>query len=117
MGLLCGLGGGSGNFLLFHLLDDTDSDGLPHVTDSETSQRREVGEGLNAHGLRGDELHNGGITGLDGFGVGLGGLTGTPVNLLLDLLELASDVSSVAIQYGTKSKKIVKTSVKSKVIT
>merc|ERR1712047_21742 len=64
---------------------------------------REVGEGLNAHGLRGDELHNSGITGLDGFGVGLGGLTGTPVNLLLDLLELASDVSSVAIQYGTVS--------------
>ena len=81
MGLLCGLGGGSGNVLLFHLLDDTDSDGLPHVTNGETSQRREVGEGLNAHGLRGDELHNSGITGLDGFGVGLGGLTGTPVNL------------------------------------
>ena len=104
MGLLCGLGGGSGNVLLFHLLDDTDSDGLPHVTNGETSQRREVGEGLNAHGLRGDELHNGGITGLDGFGVGLGGLTGTPVNLLLDLLELASDMSSVAIQYRTKNK-------------
>ena len=99
---MCGLGGSTGDILGGGALDDTDSDGLPHVTDSETSQRREVGEGLNAHGLRGDELHNGGITGLDGFGVGLGGLTGTPVNLLLDLLELASDVSSVAIQYGTK---------------
>ena len=99
---MCGLGGGTRDFLGGGTLDDTNSDGLPHVTDSETSQRREVGEGLNAHGLRGDELHNGGITGLDGFGVGLGGLTGTPVNLLLDLLELASDVSSVAIQYGTK---------------
>ena len=78
----------------------TDSDGLPHVTDSETSQRREVREGLHAHGLRGDELHNSGVTGLDGFGVGLGSLTSTPVNLLLDLVELASDVSGVAIQDG-----------------
>merc|ERR1719282_792878 len=64
---------------------------------SRTAKRPKGGKSEKA------STHNGGITGLDGFGVGLGGLTGTPVNLLLDLLELASDVSSVAIQNGTVS--------------
>jgi len=98
LGLLCGLGGGTGNVLLLHLLDDTDGDGLPHVTDSEATQGREVREGFHAHGLGGDELNNSSISRLDGLGVGLGGLTSTTINLLLDLVELASDVSGVAIQ-------------------
>ena len=55
------LGGGS--------LDDTDSHGLPHVTDSEPSQGRIVGEGLDTHGLAGRQQDDGGVTRLDKLGV------------------------------------------------
>ena len=81
MGLLCGLGDVAGHLLGGGALDDTDGDGLPHVTDSETSKRGEVGEGFHAHGLRGDQFNDGGIAGLDGLGIGFDGLTGTTVNL------------------------------------
>ena len=86
-------------------LDDTHSHGLPHVTDSEPgevkvrigrvesgiilpSERREVSEGLDAHGLAGGELDDGRVTRLDELGVVLHGLTGTTINLLLDLSKL-----------------------------
>merc|ERR1712106_400306 len=84
------LGGGS--------LDDTDSDGLPHVTDSEPSQGRERAESFNTHGLRRLQDDDSSISRLDELGIILSGLTGTTVNLLLDLGELASNVSGVAIQ-------------------
>jgi hypothetical protein len=100
LGLLGSLGGGSGNVLGSNGFDDTDSDGLSHVTDSETSERGEFGERLNAHGLRGNEFDDGGITGLDGLGVSLSSLTGTTIDLLLNFVETASDVSGVAIQNG-----------------
>lgn len=73
---------------------------MPHVTDSKTSKRGKFRESLHAHGLGGDEFDDGGISGLDGFGVGLGSLTSTTINLLLDLVKLASNVSGVAIQNG-----------------
>jgi len=75
LGLLGSLGGGSGDVLGSSGFDDTDGDGLSHVTDSEATERRELGESLDAHGLRGDEFDDGGITRLDGLGVGLGSLT------------------------------------------
>ena len=78
MGLCSGLCGGSRDFLSGGGFDDTDGNGLSHVTDSKTSQGGELAEGLHAHGLGGDELNNGGIAGLDELGVSLGGLTGTP---------------------------------------
>lgn len=99
-GLLGGLGDlATGSILEVDGLDDTDSDGLSHVTDSETTQRRELLEGLNAQRLGGNQVDDGGITRLDELGVLLGGLTGTTVNLLLDLSEFASNVSGVAIQH------------------
>ena len=49
------------------------------------SERREVSEGLDTHGLAGGQPHDGGVPGLDELGVVLGGLAGTAVNLLLDL--------------------------------
>jgi hypothetical protein len=49
-------------------LDDTNSDSLPHVSDSESSKGREVGVRLDTEGLLGDELDNGGVTGLDELG-------------------------------------------------
>merc|ERR1712241_994803 len=100
--LLVGLLRGLGRLALHDLgsggLDDAHSDGLPHVTDSEPSKRREVSEGLDTHGLAGGQLDDGGVPGLDGLGGVLNGLTGTTVNLLLDLSELARNVSGVTVQ-------------------
>lgn len=68
--LLLGLLGGLGDLALtsFPLLDALDNsygDGLPHVTDSETSEGSVVGESFDAHGLLGDHLDDGGVSGLD----------------------------------------------------
>jgi hypothetical protein len=86
--------------LLVDGLDDTDGDGLTHVTDGETSQRGVVGESLHAHGLGGSHLDDGGITRLDELGRGLSSLTSTAVDLLQKLSELAGNVGGVAIQNG-----------------
>merc|ERR1712047_142616 len=50
-------------------------------------------------GLAGEQLHDGSVSGLDELGRILGGLAGTPVNLLKDLGELASNVGSVAVEH------------------
>ena len=115
--LLVGLLRGLGRLALHNLrgggLDDADSHGLPHVTDSEPgevkvrigrvesgiilpSERREVSEGLDTHGLAGGQPHDGGVPGLDELGVVLHRLTSTTVNLLLDLrkLEIKNEVRS-----------------------
>jgi len=60
---------GTGGLRLGGALDDAHGDGLPHVAHGETSQGREVGERLHAHGLGGDEGDDGGVTGLDELGV------------------------------------------------
>jgi len=88
-------------------LDDTDGDRLPHVTHGETSEGRVVckfsfiftfstnsltSESLDAEWLGGDELDNSGIAILEGLGAVLDLLSGTAVDLLLELVELASDV-------------------------
>jgi len=83
---------------LGHSLDDTDSDGLTHVTDGETTERRVVRESLNAHGLGGDEVNDSSVTRLDSLWSDLDGFSSTSVDLLEDLSELASNVSSVAVQ-------------------
>ena len=80
-------------------LDDTDGNGLPHVPDGEPSKGRELSEGLDAHGLAGEQLDNGGVSGLDELGSVLGGLASTPVNLLHDLGELASNMGGVAVEH------------------
>ena len=105
---LTSLGGGlsdlaSATSVLLNGLDDTDSDGLTHVTDGETTERGVVGEGLNTHGLGGNHLDDSGITGLDELGRVLNGLTGTAIDLLEELRELASNVSGVAVQNGCVS--------------
>jgi hypothetical protein len=68
------------------------------TTNSETTERRIISEGLNTHGLGWNHLDDGSITRLDELGGVLNGLSGTTINLLQDLRELAGDVSSVAIQ-------------------
>jgi len=83
---------------LLNRLDDTDGNCLTHVTDGEAAQRRVVSECLNTHRLAGDQLHDGGITGLDELGVVLNRLAGTAVNLLKELGELAGNVGGVAVK-------------------
>jgi hypothetical protein len=100
------LGGGLGDLGgttsgLLDGLDDTDSDGLTHVTDGETAQRRVVGESLNAHGLGGNHLDDGGVTRLDELGGSLNSLAGTAVDLLEELGELAGNVGGVAVKDGS----------------
>ena len=103
---LASLGSGLGDLTgttrgLLDGLDDTDSDGLTHVTDGETTQGRVVGESLNTHGLGGNHLDDGRVAGLDELGVVLNRLTGTAVDLLEDLGELASNVGGVAVEDGS----------------
>jgi len=83
---------------LLDTLDDTDSDRLPHVTDSEASKRRVFGVSLDAHGLAWDKFDHSGITGLDGLGILLSDGTSSTIDLGLDLSELAGNVGGVAIQ-------------------
>merc|ERR1719300_531923 len=95
LGLLGSLGGSSAYFLWSYGFDDTDSDGLSHVTYSETSKRGEVREGFDAHGLAWDQFNNTSITRFDEFGVGFGCLTGTTVNLFLDPGQICNGYSPV----------------------
>ena len=81
-------------------LDDADGDGLSHVTDGETTERRVDVVFLNAHGLAGNELDDDGVAGLDELGVRLDRLTSSAIDLLEELSELASNVGGVAIQDG-----------------
>jgi hypothetical protein len=76
------------------------SNGLTHVTDGETTEGRVVGERLDTHGLGGNHLDDGGITRLDELGAGFDRLSGTAVNLLLELSELAGNVGGVAVEDG-----------------
>jgi hypothetical protein len=97
-GLLGSLGDLAGLVGLDNGLDDTDGNGLTHVTDGETTERGVVSESLNAHGLGGNHLDDGSVTGLDELGAVLNRLSGTAVNLLEELGELASNVGGVAVE-------------------
>ena len=81
-------------------LDDTDSDGLPHVTDGETTERGVLVVRLNTHGLAGNKLSNASITRLNGLGASFDRLSGTTIDLLDELSELASDVGGMAVKNG-----------------
>jgi len=86
--------------LLLNFLDDTDGNGLLHVTDSESTERGEFREGLNNHRLGGGHLDDTGITRLDEFGELLSDLTSSLVHLVLNFSELAGNVRGVAIEDG-----------------
>merc|ERR1712025_328042 len=79
-------------------LDDTDSHGLPHVAHGEAAEGRELGERLHTRRLAGQKLDNGCVTRLDELGIILGGFTGTAINLLLYLGELARNVSRMTVE-------------------
>ena len=80
------------------LFDDTDSDGLTHVTDGETSKRSVGSESLNNHGLGRSTGYHASITVLDEGRVLLKGLTGTTIDLGVDVLELGGNMRSVTIE-------------------
>merc|ERR1719245_1338354 len=100
LSLLGGLGGLAGLLLSGDFLDDTDGDGLTHVSDGEATERRVGGERLDDHGLGGGELDEGGILRLDALGVLLSDSTSTLVDLGSDLGELAGNVAGVAVEHG-----------------
>jgi len=60
--LLSGFGGLSNVFLLDDFLDDTDGNGLFHVSDGESSEGWVLIEGFNAHWFLWDESDHGGIS-------------------------------------------------------
>ena len=64
------------------------------------TEGRVCGEALHTHGLPWHHDNDGGVSGLEGLGVVLKLLAGTTVDLLLELTELAGNVSCVAIQNG-----------------
>ena len=103
LSLLGGLSGLTHLLLTGDLLDDTDGDGLTHISDSETTEGSVGGEGLNNHRLLGNKLNHGGILGFDALGLLLSDSTGTLVNLGSDLCELAGNMASVAIEDGCVS--------------
>jgi hypothetical protein len=78
--------------------DDTDSDGLSHITDGETAERWIVSEGLNAHGLGRNHLDDSSVTRLDEFGGVFDGLASSAIDLLEELGELASNVGGMAVK-------------------
>ena len=104
---LAGLGGGLGGLArclkdelvrdikkgIFYLrfidgLDDTDGDGLSHVSDGESSKWWVLREGLDAHRLGGGHEDDGGITRLDLLGEVFHLLTRSSIDLLLEFGEL-----------------------------
>jgi len=95
--LLGSLGDLSTLLRLLDGLDDTNSNGLPHITDGETTKRRILVVGLNTHRFAWHKLGYASITRLDELGRLLKNLSTSSVNLLDQLGKLASDVSGVAI--------------------
>ncbi|KAF1748390.1 hypothetical protein GCK72_024857 [Caenorhabditis remanei] len=89
--LLGGLGDLSGGSIgLLDRLDDSDGDGLTHVTNGETSEWSVVSEGLDAEWLGWDKLDNSGVSGLEELGEVFDLLTGTAIDLEIEKLD--SDV-------------------------
>jgi len=78
---LGGLGISSLGGLSDDLFNHTDCNSLLHVSNGETTKRGVLGKFFDDHGLLGNELNHGGITGLDAGRVLLSDLTSTLVNL------------------------------------
>lgn len=87
-------------FLLDDFLDDTDGDGLLHVSHGESSEGRVLVESLNAHGFLRDHSNEGSLARLEVLGLFFDNLTGSSVDLALELFELTGDVSGVAVEHG-----------------
>jgi len=82
------------------LLDDTDGDGLSHISNSESTKRSVGLEWLDNHWLLWDEFDHGSLLGFDELWLLFKNLTVTLVNLTADLGELAGNMGGVAIEDG-----------------
>lgn len=82
-----------------------------NLPNSETSKRWVVREGFHTHWLGGNHLDDSGISRLDELRIVLDGFTGTSVNLLKKLGELAGNVGGMAIKHrrisGTNLTRVV----------
>lgn len=85
---------------LLNGLDNTDSDGLSHITYGKATERWVLVVGLDTHWLGRHELDDSGITRLDELGARLHYLTRSAIDLLNKLGELAGNVGGVAIEDG-----------------
>jgi len=86
-------------FLLEGLLDDTDGDGLFHVSDCESSEWWEFIESLDNHCLGWDHSNNAGITCLEVFWEFFSNLTSSLVHFVFDFSEFACNMACVAIEH------------------
>ena len=82
---------------LLNGLDDTDSDGLFHVSYSESTKRWVFLEDLHAHGFGGYQDNHGGVASLNELGFLFKSLSSSSVDFALNLLEFAGNMSGVAI--------------------
>jgi len=88
----------TGSIAFLDGFDDTDGNGLSHISNGESSQRSVGGEWFDAHWLGWDHLDNSGITRFDlGWGV-FDFFTGSSIDFLQKFIESASDVGGVAIE-------------------
>jgi len=100
--LLCSLLRGLRDFATFlsllNGLNDTDSNGLSHVTDGETTKRWVLRIRLHTHWLAGDKLGDACITRLDELGGLLDRFARSAIDLLKKFGEFASNVGRMAIE-------------------
>jgi hypothetical protein len=86
---------------LLNIFNDTDCDGLFHISDGESTKWWEFLEFLNTHRFGWDDDNDGGVTLFDGLWEFFSGFTCSSVDLGLDFLEFAGNVSGVAIHNWT----------------
>jgi hypothetical protein len=73
------------------------------TSDGKSTQGRVLLVRLDTHGLGGNKLDDGGVTRLQELGAGLHDLSGSSVDLLDELTELAGNVGGVAVEDGRVS--------------
>jgi len=78
--------------------DDTNSNGLSHISNGESSKRSVLTEWFDAHWLGWQHLDNSGVSRLDFGWVIFDLFTGSSIDFLDHFIESASDVGGVAIQ-------------------
>ena len=83
---------------LLNSLDDTDGDGLLHVSNGESSERWVLSKDFNGHWLGWDKLDHGSITRFDELGFLFNDFACSSVILGKNFLELAGNMCCVAIK-------------------
>merc|ERR1711975_129565 len=99
VGFLGGFGDFStGTIAFLDGFDNTDGNGLSHISDSESSQWSVGREWFDAHWFGWDHFDNSGVTRLDLGWVVFDFLTGSSIDFFDHFVESTSDMGGVAIQ-------------------